>query len=114
MLELGARVGDRGETAAALARLLPEVVGVGTRLERRAGLRGRDEERPLEVERLLERADRPRVRRVEDVEPVDREAATQHLRGERRAAHPAQDDVVHLLLEVFCQADDAAEPLLDV
>ena len=113
-LELRARIGDGAEQLRVLAGLLPEVVGVGARLERRAGLRGRDEERPLEVERLLERADRLRVRRVEDVEPVDREAAPQHLRGERRAAHPAQDDVVHLLLEVFCQADDAAEPLLDV
>ena len=114
VLELGARVGDRGEAVAALAGLLPEVVGVGAGLERRPRLGGGDEERPLEVELLLECADRPRVGRVEDVKPVDVEGAPQHLRGERRAAHPAEDDVVDLLSEGLGEANNLTELLLDV
>ena len=55
-----------------------------------ARLRGRDEERALEIELRLERADRLRVRRVEDVEALGAERAAQHLRRERRAAHAEQ------------------------
>ena len=42
----------------------------------------------------LERADRLRVRRVEDVEPVGAEREAHHLGRERRAAHAEHDDVV--------------------
>src|SRR5262249_61444075 len=52
--ELGAGVGDRGKQLRTLAGLLPEVVRVRARLERRPRLGGRDEERPLGVEILLE------------------------------------------------------------
>jgi hypothetical protein len=114
VLELGARIRDRAEPFAALAGLLPEVVGVGARLERRAGFRGRDEERPLEVQLGLERADRPRVRRVEHVERLDAERPPQHLGSERRAAHPAQDHVVDLAVQRLREASDVTQPLGDV
>ena len=113
-LELRARVGDGREAVPALPVLLPEVVGVGARLEGRAGLRRRDEERPFEVELLLERADRAGMRRVEHVEPVDLEAAPQHLRRERRAAHPAQDDGVDLVVQRLGEAANVVELFLDV
>jgi hypothetical protein len=113
-LELGARIRDRTEPVAPPAGLLPEVVGVGARLERRAGFRGRDEERPLEVQLGLERADRPRMRRVEDVKPVDAERPAQHLGRERGAAHPAQDDVVDLVVQRLREAADVTELLGDV
>ena len=93
-LQVGARIGDGGERGAALSGLLPEVVGVRARLERRAGLRRRDEQRPVEVERRLERADRGGMRRVEHVEAGRVERAPQHLGREARAAHPEQDDGV--------------------
>ena len=85
-LQVGARVGDGGERGAALAGLLPEVVRVRARLQRRAGLRRRDEQRPLEIERRLERADRGRVRRVEHVEAGRRRtcAAAPRARGSSR------------------------------
>ena len=54
------------------------------------------------------------MRRVEDVEPVDVEAAAQHLGGERRAAHPAEDDGVDLVVERLGDAADVLELLLDV
>ena len=78
-LELRAGVGDRGELSAAASRPLPEVLQVRARLERRARLRGGDEERPLELELLSSAADRRRMRRVEHVE---------RFRRERRAAAP--------------------------
>ena len=49
-LELGAGIGDRRELRSAAAGALPEVLQVRARLERRARLRGDEEERPLEVE----------------------------------------------------------------
>src|SRR5207342_1369564 len=67
-LELRARVGDRGEELTALAGLLPEVVQLRARLERRAGLRRHDEQRRVEVERLRRVANHRGVRRVEYVE----------------------------------------------
>src|SRR5262249_7743470 len=59
------------------------------------------------------RPDRARMRRVEDVEPVDAEAAPQHLRRERRAAHPAQDDVVDFVAERLGETANVVELLLD-
>ena len=59
-VELRAGVGDRGELSAAAAAQLPEVLEVGARLERRARLRGDDEERPLEIEASLQAAGSPR------------------------------------------------------
>src|SRR5207248_2586040 len=107
-LERRPRIGDRDELRAPAARLLPEVVGVRARLERRAGLRGRDEERPREVELRLELADRPRVRRVEDVEVRGVERAPQDLGREAGAAHPEQDDVVELLDDRVGELDELA------
>ncbi len=97
-LQRGARVRDRDEPLASPAGLLPEVVRVRARLERRARLRGGDEQRALEIDLRLERPDRPRVRRVEDVERGGAERPPQHLGGEARAAHPEQDDRVEPLL----------------
>ena len=68
-LEVGAGIRDRRELPAALE----EVRGVRARLERRSGLRGREEERPLGIDLRLERANRLRVRRVEDVEAIGSE-----------------------------------------
>src|SRR5204862_2952681 len=38
----------------------------------------------------------------------------QHLGAERRAAHPAEDDVVDFLVQRLGEASDVAEPLLDM
>ncbi len=97
LLELGARIGDRRERRAASA--LEEVVELGSRLEGRSGLRRRDEERPPEVDPILEPPDRARMRRVEHVQLVGRERAPDHLRGEARPAHPEQHDVLEVGLE---------------
>ena len=97
-LEVRARVGDRDERRAPPAGELPEVVGVRSRLERAAGLRRGDEERPLELDRLLELTDRLRMGRVEHVEALYPERPPQHLGREARAAHSEQDDGVEPLL----------------
>ncbi len=86
-VEVGAGVGDRRELRAAAAGPLPEVLEVGARLDRRARLRGGEEERLLEVDGALEPPDRLGVGRVEDVERLDVERPPQHLRRERGAAH---------------------------
>ena len=65
-LEVGARIRDRRELPAALE----EVRRVRARLQRRSRLRSGEEERALGVDLRLERADRLRVRRVEDVEAL--------------------------------------------
>ncbi len=91
--ELRAGIRDRDPLLAA-RREPPEVVGVGARLERRAGLRRADEQRVLEVELLAESADRLRVRGVEHVEGDRPEGAPQHLGRERRASHPEEHDRV--------------------
>src|SRR5439155_14433855 len=92
LLELGAGIGDRGESASTRK----EVVELAAGLERRAGLRGRDEERAVAVELLVEAGDRARMRRVEDVEALDAERAAEDLWREARAAHPEQDGVVEV------------------
>src|SRR5262249_19564356 len=113
VLELGARVGDCREHRGAPAGPRQEVVGVRTRLEGRPGLRGGEEERPPEIEFLVVRPARARVRRGEAVEPGAAEAAPRPLRRERRAAHPAQDDVVGLVVERFGETANVVELLLD-
>ncbi len=67
-------------------------------LERGARLRCGHEQRVLEVDRRLERADRLRVRRVEHVERLAAEGAPEHLGGEARAPHPEQHDRVEPLV----------------
>src|SRR5581483_1177196 len=111
-LELGARVGDRDELRAPAAAPLPEVIRVRPGLERRAGLRGGDEDRPPELDPLFERADRARMRRVEDVEALDAERPAKHLRGETRPAHAEQDDRVDVLVgERVGEALELTDPL---
>src|SRR5207248_8751983 len=79
LLEVGAGIGDRDELAAVAAAAFPEVVRVRTRLERAARLRCGDEERVADVDRLLERADRLGMRRVEHVEALDAERPPHHF-----------------------------------
>ena len=120
IVQLGAGIGDRGELRAAAAGLRPEVLELRARLDRRARLRGGEEERPLQVDVPLEPADRLRMRRVEDVERLDVERPPQHLGRERRAAHTEQDAVVELLarrlrervqlVDVASHARDDVEP----
>jgi hypothetical protein len=69
---------------------------MAARLERRPGLGRCDEERPVDVERVLQAPDRRRVGRVEDVEVLGLEQAPHHFGGETRSAHPEQDDVLDL------------------
>jgi len=92
------RIGDRGKLAPVATALLPEEIEVGASLERRAGLRGGDEERLLEIEELEDVADHRGMRRVEDVEALGAERPLQHLRREARAAHPEQDAGVEPVL----------------
>jgi hypothetical protein len=66
---------------------------VGTGLERRPRLRGREEERALEVEVLGDPANGGRMRGVEDVEALVRKGPAQDLGREARPAHPEQHDV---------------------
>ena len=54
------------------------------------------------------------MRRVEDVEPVDAERAPEHLRRERRAAHPAEDDGVDLVVQRLREATDVIELFLNM
>src|SRR5205823_3135712 len=84
--------------AAVAAADLRHPVRVRPRLECPARLGGRDEERPLEIDRPLEVADRLGVRRVEDVEALDRKGASQHLRSEARTTHAEQHDGVEILI----------------
>ena len=109
-LERRPGVGDRHELSASPAGLLPEVVGVGAGLERRAGLRRREKERPLQVELRLERPDGLRVRRVEDVEERRVERPPQDLGREARAAHAEQDAVVELLERRLGELDELLRP----
>ena len=84
-------VGDRDELARLLPRPFEEILVVRQRLERGARFRGDDEDRFLQVDRLLERRDRGRVGGVEHVdverafrhperlaEDLGRQAATAH------------------------------------
>ena len=80
------------------AYLLPEVVHVRARLERRARLRRDEEQRLPEIEPSLESPDGLRVRRVEDVEALRPEGPPQHLGREARAAHACQDDIGEAVL----------------
>ncbi len=59
-VEVGAGVGDRRELRAAAAGPLPEVLQVGARLDRRARLRGGEEERLLEVDGCARASGSPR------------------------------------------------------
>ena len=77
-----------------LSSAFEEVRGVRARLERPTGLRGREEERALGIDLRLERTDRLRVGRVEDVETADTERPSHHFGRKRRAAHAEHDDVV--------------------
>src|SRR5205823_4482064 len=110
-LELRARVRDDDELLAALPSLLPEVVEVRARLERRARLRRRDEQGAAQVERALQRANRARVRRVEHVERLLSEGPTQDLGRKARAAHAEQHDVVELVARRVCELDQLREAL---
>src|SRR5205823_285397 len=104
------------EPLAALAGLGPEVVGVAPRLEGRPGLRGRDEQRALEVEALVRLPDRRRMRRVENLERARLERLREHVRREARAAHAEEDECVdhpgrgHVLDEAQ-EVLEPAEPL---
>src|SRR5205085_7787027 len=73
-------VGDGDELLAAPAGPLPEVVRVRDRLERRARLGRGDEQRPLEVERLVDVTDQRGMGRVEDVQLLVPERSLQDLR----------------------------------
>ena len=120
VVQLGAGVGDRGELRPAAARLLPEVLELRARLDRRARLRGGEEEGLLQVDVPLEPSDRLGMRRIEHVERLDVERPPQHLGRERGAAHPEQDAVVELLgrrlrervqlVDVVADARDDVEP----
>ena len=118
LLELGAGVGDRRELGATASGAVPEVLQVRARLDRGARLRGREEEGALEIETALEAPDGGRMRRVENVEGLDRERAPEDLRRERRAAHPEQDEVVELLARRLCEGvqlrDARTDPADDV
>ena len=67
-----------------------------------------------QVELRLERADRPRMSRVEHVERLRPERLLEHLGRERRAAHPEQHDRVDLadqrVGELEQQVDVLAHP----
>jgi hypothetical protein len=52
----------------------------------------------VEVDRVLDRADRGRMRRVEHVEALDAEGPTEHLGREARAPHAEQDDRIEPLV----------------
>jgi hypothetical protein len=67
---------------------------VAARLDRRPGLGGRQEKRALDVDALLEPPDRRRVRGVENVEALGAERPAHDLRGEARAAHPEQHELL--------------------
>ena len=95
-LEPAAGIGD-GHEVLAVVDLRPEVVVERERLDRPARLGRDDEQRLVEVDRVLDRLDRARVGRVEHVQ-VERArdlavGEAEHLGRERRAAHAAQHGV---------------------
>src|SRR5207247_3308575 len=106
LLERGAGIGDRGETSAVATRLFPEVLEMRERLERRPGLRGHDEQCPVEVEQLLGMPDHRRMRRVENVEALASERALQDLGRERGAAHAEQDERLEARPRLLCELAD--------
>ena len=110
LLERRAGVRDRDELRP-VAGLRPEVLEVRQRLERGPRLRRDDEHRPVEVEGLLGVPDHLRVRRVEHVQVVQAERPFQHLWCERRAAHPEQDERVEPRARRLRELDDVAGPL---
>ena len=110
-LQLGTGVGDDGELLWIPAGQLPEVLQVRAGLQRRPRLGGRDEEAAVDVDRLLQAADRLRMRGVEDVEVGGLEGAAEDLRGEARPAH-AQQDVVLVLAGGKCGQVELAEGLV--
>ena len=95
-LEVGAGIGHDRELLRVLVGHGPEVFEMGARLECGPRLGGGDEERPSDVDRLLQPPDRCRMRRVEDVEVGRVEAAPEDLRRQARAAHSEQDVVLVL------------------
>src|SRR5206468_3523128 len=97
---------DRPERPATLQ----EVVELAARLQRRPRLGGAHEERALTVELLVQAADRVRMRRVEDVEALDAEAAAEHLGREARAAHTEQDDVIEVAVETLQLVEPLEHP----
>ena len=116
-----ARIGYR-DIMAPLAQARPEILEQRARLDRAPRLGGDDEQRASQLERDLEGADRGGVGRVEHVQPgpsgAGGKAATQHLRGERGAAHAEQHDVgdalvANLLRERLGIAQFAEHPLRD-
>ena len=97
VLQARARIGDRN-VVAALAAEREEVREQRERLDRAPRLRGDQEQRAAALDRMLDVGDRVRIGRVEDVQEwaplAVAEAAAQHLRCERGAAHAEQDDVL--------------------
>ena len=112
-LELRAGVGDRREGFAPPAGALPEEVEMAARLERRAGLRRDDEQRPLGVEPVGQPPDRSRVGRVEHLEELAPERAPEHLRREARPAHAEEDDRVEAAGRSGDELLQLADPLED-
>ena len=76
-LEIRTGIGDDRELLGVLSGQLPEVLEVRARLERRPRLGRRDEEGPADVDRVLQPADRLRVRRIENVKVLRAEAASE-------------------------------------